>query len=110
MRFNTLHHIHKMFQNCWRKSVLNTQNPELPGRGGAPPGVPYQGSALYPLKTLSGPQTPRRLSSSLTQNPGSAPDGYLYVDVDGVVFMPLNGRKLQKALSINYIEKYRINI
>ena len=30
------------------------------------------GSALNPLETLSGPQTPRRLSSPLTQNPGSA--------------------------------------
>jgi hypothetical protein len=27
MRFNTLHHIHKMLQNCWRKSFQNTQNP-----------------------------------------------------------------------------------
>jgi hypothetical protein len=27
MRFNTLHHIHKMLQNCWRISFLNTQNP-----------------------------------------------------------------------------------
>ena len=31
------------------------------------------GSALDPLETLIGPQTPRRLSSPLTQNPGSAP-------------------------------------
>jgi len=35
MRFNTLHHIHKMLQNCWRKSFLNTQNP-----GASPPGHP----------------------------------------------------------------------
>ena len=41
--------------------------------GAWPPGAPYQGSALNPLETLSGPQTPRRLSSPLTQNPGSAP-------------------------------------
>ena len=27
MRFNTLHHIHEMLQNWWRKSFLNTQNP-----------------------------------------------------------------------------------
>ena len=75
MRFNTLHHnfhVHKMLQNCWRKSFLNTQNPGASG-GDSPQG-PYQGSALNPLETLSGPQTPRRLSSPLTQNPGSAPD------------------------------------
>jgi hypothetical protein len=35
---------------------------------------PPPGSALDPLETLSGPQTPRRLSSPLTQNPGSVPD------------------------------------
>jgi hypothetical protein len=49
MRFNTLHHIHKMFQNCWRKSVLNTQNPELPGRGGAPRG-PLPGLCPVPAE------------------------------------------------------------
>ena len=42
---------------------------------GSPPGAAYQGYALDPLETLSGPQTPRRLSSPLTQNPGSAPVG-----------------------------------
>ena len=67
MRFNTLYHIHKMLQNYWRKSFLNTQNPGDSGGGGLAPGVPNQ------LETLSGPQTPRRLSSPLTQNPGSAP-------------------------------------
>jgi hypothetical protein len=71
--YNTLHHIHKMLQNCWRKSFLNTKNPGAFG-GALPPVVPYQGSALNPLETLGGPQTPRRLSSPLTQNPGSAPD------------------------------------
>jgi hypothetical protein len=40
------------------------------------PGIPYQGSSLDQLETLSGPQTPRRLSSPLTQNPGSAPGIY----------------------------------
>ena len=70
MRFNTLHYIHKMLQNCWRKSFLNTQNPGASGGEVRPPGPPY----LVPLETLSGPQTPRRLSSPLTQNPGSAPD------------------------------------
>jgi len=34
MRFNTLHHIHKMLQNCWRKIFLNTQNPVASGGGG----------------------------------------------------------------------------
>ena len=72
MRFNTLHHIHKMLQNGWRKSFLNTQNLGAYGRGAL--GAPYQGSALDPLETLSGPQTPRRLSSPLTHNPGSAPE------------------------------------
>jgi len=69
MRFNTLHHIHKMLQNCSRKSFLNTQNPGA----SATPRAPYQGFALDSLETLGGPQAPRRLSSPLTQNPGSAP-------------------------------------
>ena len=34
----------------------------------------HKGSALDPLGTLSGPQTPRRILSTLTQNPGSALD------------------------------------
>ena len=50
------------------------QTPELPG--GFAPLVPCQGSALDPLGTLSGPQTPR----PLTINPGSAP-GYNNVRV-----------------------------
>ena len=45
--------------------------------GASPPGAPYQGSALDPLETFGGPQTPRRLSSPLTQNPGSAPENKL---------------------------------
>jgi hypothetical protein len=36
---------------------------------GFAPGAPYQGSVLDSLETLSGPQTSRRLSSPLTQNP-----------------------------------------
>ena len=52
-----------VLKNCWRKSFLNTQKP----------GAPYHGSALDPLETLGGPQTPRLLSSPLTQNPGSTP-------------------------------------
>jgi hypothetical protein len=40
-------------------------------RGGFAPGAPYKGSALEPLETLSGPQTPRRFSSPLTQIPNS---------------------------------------
>jgi hypothetical protein len=47
------------------------QTPELPG--GLAPLVPCQGSALDPLGTLSGPQTPRLLTPPLTTNPGSAP-------------------------------------
>ena len=61
-------------QNCWRKSFLNTQNPGASGRLRTPgPSIRAKGSALNPLETLSGPQTPRRLSSPLTQNHGSAP-------------------------------------
>ena len=71
MRFNTLHHIQKMLQNCWRKSFVNTENP---GASGAP----HKGSVLDPLETLSGPQTPHRLLSPLTQNPGSVPGAYRY--------------------------------
>ena len=48
------------------------QTPELPG--GIAPLVPCQGSALDPLGTLSGPQTPRLLTPPLTTDPGSAPD------------------------------------
>ena len=33
----------------------------------------YQGSALDPLGTLGGPQTPSPTHASLTTNPGSAP-------------------------------------
>ena len=40
--------------------------------------------ALDPLETLSGPQIPRRLSSPLTQNPGSASgeQGFITVYLD----------------------------
>jgi hypothetical protein len=41
VRFNTLHHIHKMLQNCWRKSFLNTQNSGASGGWASPPG-PYK--------------------------------------------------------------------
>ena len=77
IHFNTLHHIYKMFQNCWRKNFLNTQNPGASGFF-SPSGAPYQGYALDPLETFSGPQTPRRLSSPLTQNPRSAPDCHIF--------------------------------
>jgi hypothetical protein len=40
---------------------------------GLRPWAPYQGSALYPLGTLSDPQTPHLLTPPLTTNPGSAP-------------------------------------
>jgi hypothetical protein len=46
------------------------------GWGNFSPRGPYQGCSA-PLETLSGPQTPRRLSSPLTQNPRSAPE-YCY--------------------------------
>jgi hypothetical protein len=79
MRFNTLHHIHKMLQNWWRKSFLITQNPGASGGGGLrPPGSPTRADLL---ETLSGSQTPRRLSSPLTQNPGSAPEMCTRADV-----------------------------
>ena len=51
------------------------QTPELPG--GFAPLIPYQGSALDQLGTLSGPQTPAAYPPPpppLTTNPGSAPD------------------------------------
>jgi hypothetical protein len=47
------------------------QPPELPG--GLAPWALYQGYALDPLGTLSGPQTHRLLTPPLTTNPGSAP-------------------------------------
>ena len=47
-----------MLQNRLRKHYLNARPP-------APP--PYQGSALDPLRTSSGPQTPWRISSPLHQ-------------------------------------------
>ena len=47
--------------------MLKTQ--DLPGEGGEGPHPRGAG----PLETLSGPQTPRRLSSPLPQNPRSAP-------------------------------------
>jgi hypothetical protein len=37
--------------------------------------APFQGSALDPLGTLSGPQSPRLLNPPHTTNPGSAPGG-----------------------------------
>jgi hypothetical protein len=50
------------------------QTPEVPR--GFVPLVPYKGSALDPLGTLSGPQTHRLLTPPpLTTNPASAP-GY----------------------------------
>jgi hypothetical protein len=61
MRFNTLHHIHKMLQNCWRKSFLNTQNPRASGGGFATAG------------DLKRSPDPSPTFVPLTQNPGSAP-------------------------------------
>jgi hypothetical protein len=49
------------------------QTPRASG-GLAPPWAPYQGSALDPLGTLSGPKTPRLLTPPLTTNPGSDPE------------------------------------
>jgi hypothetical protein len=57
MRFNTLHHIHKMLQNCWRKSFLNTQTSGASGWWGLRlPGAPYQGCA-DPSPTFVPPNT-----------------------------------------------------
>jgi hypothetical protein len=55
--------------------------PEVPG--GLAPLALYQGSALDPLGTLSGPQTHRILTlPPLTTNPGSAPgDSNKNVDI-----------------------------
>ena len=40
-------------------------------RGGLrPPGPPYQGAALDPLRTLSSPQTPCRMYQSISSPPG----------------------------------------
>jgi hypothetical protein len=62
-------------------------------RGDFAPRGPLQGLCPDPLETLSGPQTPRRLSSPLTQNPGSASD---MGDVLGssVVWAPVPGSVL----------------
>ena len=49
-----------LVQNCRSNKCLIPQTPELPG--GFVPLVPCQGSAVYPLGTLSGPQTPRLLT------------------------------------------------
>jgi hypothetical protein len=67
------------FTKCFKivdgKASLILKTQELSGGGFAPsPRTPYQGFALDPLETLSGPQNPHRLSSPLTQTPGSAPD------------------------------------
>ena len=45
-------------------------------RGDFAPRGSLQGLCPDPLETLSGPQTPRRLSYPQTQNPGSAPGYY----------------------------------
>ena len=54
------------------------QTPRASG-GLCPPWAHYQGSALDPLGTLSGPQTPRLLTPPLTTNPGSAPDNRFFI-------------------------------
>ena len=51
MRFNTLHHIHNMLQNCWRKSFLNTQSPGASGGQRAPRG-PLPGLCPEPAGDL----------------------------------------------------------
>ena len=61
---------------------------------GLRPWAPYQGSALYPLGTLSGPQTPHLLTPPLTTNPGSAP-------VDGKIFVR-NNRELVTTITTDY--------
>ena len=64
------------------------QTPELPG--GFALLVPYQGSALDPLGTLSGPQTPRLLRPPLTTNPGSAP---VHLAMSGIQTHNVSGDK-----------------
>jgi hypothetical protein len=53
--------------DCTIQEGKMVKNPGVSG-GLCPPGFPTD-----PLETLRGSQTPRRLSSPLTQNPGSAP-------------------------------------
>jgi hypothetical protein len=55
--------------------VRGASNPQS-FRGALPHWAHYQGSALDPLGTLSGLQTPRLLTPPLTTNPGSAPGYY----------------------------------
>ena len=61
-----------LVQNCRSNKCLIPQTPEFPG--GFASLAPYHGSALVPLGTLSGPQTPRLLTPPLTTHPGSAPE------------------------------------
>ena len=66
-----------LVQNCCsNKCLYFLKPPELPG-GLSPTWALYQGSALDPLGTISGPQTPRLLTHPLTTNPGSAPGIHL---------------------------------
>ena len=65
--------------------------------------APYWGSALDPLGTVCGPQTPHLLTLPLTTNPGSAPvdayikgTGYDYPDLPG---LGNNNEKLGKDIS-----------
>ena len=61
-----------LVQNCRsNKCLLFLKPPERPGAW--PPWAPYWGSALDPLGTVCGPQTPHLLTLPLTTNPGSAP-------------------------------------
>ena len=62
-----------LVQNCRSNKCLQfLKPPELPG--GFAAWAPYQGSALDPLGTLSGPKTPRLLTPTpLITNPGSPP-------------------------------------
>ena len=63
--------------------------------------VPFEGSALDPLETLTGPQTPRRCSPPLTQNPGSAPDN---TETNGLIVGLNNGITWRHGIMIMFGE------
>jgi hypothetical protein len=90
-----------LVQNCRSVKCLQFLKPPELRRGALPPWAPCQGSVYDPLRTLSGPQTPRLLTPPLTTNPGSAPrtssscqtifyDGFLLIwcnfKFEGVLF------------------------
>lgn len=75
--------INKMPQSCSQKSFNKIEN--LSTFGALPPWFLYQGSALDPLGSLNSPKILHRISSSLTQNPGSTPD-YSNIFIDACIY------------------------